>query len=378
MAKNSISFKTILIIIGAYAAYGIGSGFATGQEVLQYFGSWGVGGSIIALICSALVVAYSFSSLVKAGQMNEDLFKKDSDCYAYYGGKAIGMAIDVFSWILVFFILIAMFAGCGATVNQYFGIPVYVGTIVMMIVCGLVVMLGLHRIQQILGFLGIVFIIYIVLFGIFALATADQSLSESVKNLPQYLSEGKILQAGIFGIYHPVWAGLNYGGVCLITAFPFVVALGRRTSNPLEARVSGFNAGLWFHIPAFFAAVAIMLHMDYIAANGNQVPLLAAITDAMPGLSWTFVIILLLGIFTTITGYMWFVVDRIAEEGTSRYRILAVVAALVGGIGGSFIPFNTVINLIFPITGIVGMFLTVLIIIKEIRLKAEKNAGLAE
>lgn len=32
MNKSKISFKTVIAIIGAYAAYGIGSGFATGRS----------------------------------------------------------------------------------------------------------------------------------------------------------------------------------------------------------------------------------------------------------------------------------------------------------------------------------------------------------
>lgn len=376
MDQKKVNFKAVLLCVGAYAAYGIGSGFATGQEVLQYFTSWGIAGCIISLLCSMGITAYSFSALVKAGQINKEVFKKDSDCYSFFGGKVFGTIVDVFSWIMVFAILIAMFAGCGATIHQYFGLPVYVGTIGMCVISAVVVMLGLRRIQQVLGGLGVVFIVYIVFFGIFTMVTSDVSLSQAVSNLNQYVEDGIILQAGIFGIYNSVWAGLNYGGVLLITACPFVVALGRRNSNPLEARVSGFNAGLWFHIPAFFAAFAIMLHLDKVAADGAQVPLLSAITEVIPSFSWTFAIILILGIFTTITGYMWFLTDRISEEGTSKYRIITVVLAIVAAFGGSFLPFNLVLNYVFPLTGVIGMIFVVLIIIKDV--KTSKQAKMPD
>lgn len=373
MKKNQISFMTILAIVGAYAAYGIGSGFATGQEVLQYFASWGVGGCIIAILCSAILLSYTFSSVVRVGETNADIFKKSSDGYTYYGGKILGKIIDIFSWVVIFFVLIAMFAGCGATIKQYWGMPVYIGTIIMCVASTIVVMLGLHRIQQALGFLGVVFIVYIIAFGLFCLFSSDVTLSESTRNLSTYIEEGKVLQAGIFGIYNPVWAGLNYGGCCLVSAFPFVIALGRRTKNPLEARIAGFNAGLWFHIPAFFAAFAILLNLDYIASDGQQVPLLAAITNSLPSMSWTFAIILILGIFTTITGYMWFLVDRLADEKTAKYKITTLIVAIIGTIGGSIIPFNVILNIVFPVTGIVGMALAVLIVIKNIRNRLEKN-----
>lgn len=371
--KGKIDIKIVLICVGAYAAYGIGSGFATGQEILQYFTSWGVTGCIISLICSAVLLSYSFSAVMRAGQVNQDIFKKDSDGYAYFGGKYFGLLVDIFSWIMVAAILVAMFAGCGATIQQYFGLPAYIGTISMCILTAVVVMLGLRRIQQVLGFLGIVFIVYIVIFGLYSIITSNVSLSDATANLQTYINEGKIYQAGILGIYNSVWAGLNYGGVCLITAFPFVLALGRRSKNPVEASVSGFNAGLWFHVPAAFSAFAIMLHLDYVATNGEQVPLLAAMTEAIPSISWSFAIILLLGIFTTIIGYMWFLTDRISEERTTKARIITAVIAVIAAAGGSVLPFNLILNKVFPITGVVGMILTVLIIIKDVRLAGEKK-----
>ena len=37
--QNKMNWKTVFTIGGAFAAYCIGSGFASGQETLQYYGS---------------------------------------------------------------------------------------------------------------------------------------------------------------------------------------------------------------------------------------------------------------------------------------------------------------------------------------------------
>ena len=372
MSKQKISFVTIVSIIGAYAAYGIGSGFATGQEVLQYFASWGPKGMVLALLGAGLLMGISFSSMVRAGFEHNEEFKKDSDCYVFYGGKYIGKFIDLFSIVLVLSVYIAVFAGCGATVNQYFHVPALVGTVIMGVIVAVVVMLGLKRIVQILSCLGVIFIVYTVCFGIYCLVSSDQSLAESSQRLPEYIEQGSILQISILGLKNPFWAGLNYGGVSLIVAFPFVVALGRRTQSRSEAGIGGFGAGVVFMVPMLFSAMTILLNIDYIAVYGQQVPSLAAVTNMLPSISWAYLVILILGIFSTLTGYTWFITDRFTEEGTKESRILCVVAVIIGIIAGGYLPFNVILNRIFPITGLVGMFLTATIIVKEVRMKLGK------
>ena len=36
-----MNWKTVFTVGGAFTAYCIGAGFASGQETLQYYGSWG-------------------------------------------------------------------------------------------------------------------------------------------------------------------------------------------------------------------------------------------------------------------------------------------------------------------------------------------------
>lgn len=369
MSKRNIGFMTILSIIGAYAAYGIGSGFATGQEILQYFASWGPKGMVSALIGSAILMGVAFSILVRDGFLHNYEFVKDSDCFAYYGGRYIGGFIDIFSIALVLGVYVEVFAGCGATINQYFGLPAFAGTIVMGVIVAAVVMLGLKRIVQILSCLGVVFIIYSVCFGIYCLTVSGESLAEAGTHLPEYIEEGKVMQISVLGISDPFWAGLNYGGVNLIVAVAFVLALGRGTKSRAEAAIGGAGAGVIFMVPVLFSAIAILLNIDYIAVHGQQVPSLAAVNNMLPGLAKVYLVILVLGIFTTLTGYTWLITDRFAEEGTSKSRIICMAIVVIGIFAGGILPFNAVINVLFPIAGLMGMFLTLLMVIKEIRIR---------
>ena len=67
MGNKKIGLGLMLNLIGAMFAYLIGSGFASGQETMQYFSGWGsvwtsLGVAVIALLLSCLAyIAYSYA-----------------------------------------------------------------------------------------------------------------------------------------------------------------------------------------------------------------------------------------------------------------------------------------------------------------------------
>ena len=53
MEKQTVKWSNVFGFAGAFCALLIGSGFATGQEVMQYFvsyGYWGLAGAIVVLL----------------------------------------------------------------------------------------------------------------------------------------------------------------------------------------------------------------------------------------------------------------------------------------------------------------------------------------
>jgi uncharacterized membrane protein YkvI len=372
--KKNISIKKMLMVGGAYASYTIGAGFATGQEVLQFFGGWGNPANYLAVFVSLLMTVYFTTSCYKTGQQQQ--FKNPSDCYSYYCGKYIGYFFDFFCLLIVFGIAIAMFSGCGATINQYFGIPVYVGAILLGVFAAGTVMLGLKRVVDVLGFLGVAIIVYVIGIGIYSAAINPVGMSEAISNLPEYVMEGKVKQAGVLGVYNPVLAALFYAGLCLIVSVPFLISLGKQTANQKEALTSGVFSGIFFHAGLLLVLIAVLLNIDFIVETGAQIPLLAAMQQMLPSIAWSFAIILVLGIFTTITGYLWLISGRFAEDKSKKSRIITAAVTVAGVFGGAFIPFSEIINILYPTSGLVGCIFVVFIIVKDIKLySAKKNSG---
>ena len=59
--RNRVNKKVVFSIIGATIAFGIGSGFATGQEIMQYYASYGWWGLGTAVIFMAVTIYTIFS-----------------------------------------------------------------------------------------------------------------------------------------------------------------------------------------------------------------------------------------------------------------------------------------------------------------------------
>lgn len=88
-----------------------------------------------------------------------------------------------------------------------------------------------------------------------------------------------------------------------------------------------------------------------------QVPMLAAIQNMLPMLALPFSIIILLGVFTTITGCLWAIGRRFAEDRTKKQAIIVVSVA-------SFISLSKLVHFIYPLIGAAGIVIFVGIIIK--------------
>ena len=59
--SNIINWKRVLILAGAIIAFTIGSGFATGQEIVQYYIAYGMSGLLVVAVFAITFLYYNFS-----------------------------------------------------------------------------------------------------------------------------------------------------------------------------------------------------------------------------------------------------------------------------------------------------------------------------
>lgn len=354
------SITTILKVGGAFAAYCIGAGFASGQETLQFYGSWGGMYPITLTLFTFVLMTIFCVGTYKAGSLKR--FKDPNEAYGYYCGGIVGKAIDALCTISIAASTLIMFAGSGATVNQYLGLPVWVGTLFMGVVSVVVVCFGLEKVTNVLGAAGVIIIAIMAVVGIYCIATIPTTFAEGQAHVLTYVQEGTILQGKFMGIDSPAVSIFSLIGAYIVLGLVFNVALGYNCKNKQEIWGSALCSSFFFCIGVTLVLATLILNMDYIALVKAQVPMLAAIENTLPSFALPFSIIILVGVFTTITGYLWAFGRRFAEDKTKKQRIIVIALSVIGVTVASYIPLSQLVNTIYPLIGIGGMVLFVCIL----------------
>lgn len=354
MDDQKVNVKQIIIYAGAFIAFLIGSGFATGQEIMQYFVAYGYMGILGALVVFALFVYVGYS-FTKAGYDNK--FPKRSDIYTYYCGKAIGKFYDYFSIIFIFMSFIVMIGGAGATLNQQYGLPNAVGGIGLAILAGVTVVFGLNKIVDVIGSIGPVIAVMAILLGLIAIMQNPAGLSRANEIIPQL----HLLKASSNWVY----AAASYVGFCMLWLATFMSSMGAEAKSLKEATMGSIFGAIGFSAAVIIVALGLMTHIEQVA--GSMVPSLILAGNIHPTVAIVFSLTVAAGIYTTATPLLWTVVARITNEGSKNWIIVVIVLAIIGTFIGLKVPFDRLVNIIYVINGYVGILLLALMIIKDVR-----------
>ena len=119
------SVMRVLTYAGAIMAFLIGSGFATGQEIMQYYASYGFWGLFGTGLIVLVLMSFISVQFLTVGRREQ--FEKPSKIFEYYAGKYVGKFFDYFSILFVFLSFTVMVAGAGAVFEEHYNLPSWVG-----------------------------------------------------------------------------------------------------------------------------------------------------------------------------------------------------------------------------------------------------------
>ena len=167
MGNKKIGLGLMLNLIGAMFAYLIGSGFASGQETMQYFSGWGsvwtsLGVAVIALLLSCLAyIAYSYAGRTRG-------LKDLAGIYDFYAGNVFGKLFQVFAWLFNACCYMFMISGFGNVFHQQWGISIPIGSAIGVVLSVTIAVMGLNKIIDIIGKVGPIIVLFTLFIGIVA------------------------------------------------------------------------------------------------------------------------------------------------------------------------------------------------------------------
>ncbi|SFE14927.1 YkvI family membrane protein [Peptostreptococcus sp. D1] len=358
--NEKISTKKVINYAGAFIALLIGSGFATGQEILQYFTALGYKGILAVILCFVLL-AYVGLSFISAGYNNR--FDTPNDIYRYYCGKALGTFYDYFSVFFIFLSYTVMIGGAGATTAQHYNWSPYAGGILMGIVVIITAIFGLNRIVEVIGNIGPVIVVIAIFVGgvsIFTHLDGMNTANDVVRDLVaskeiKIANSNWLLSAG------------SYVGFCMLWLAAFLGQIGASANSDKEGKLGAFWGATGFSLAVLIMSLGIFFSISTL--KGSQIPTLILAGEIHPMLANLFSVIILFGIYTTSVPLLWSVVSRFAEEKTSKFRLLSIVFGIAGMFVGLTLKFDTLVNYVYVLNGYVGLALLFIMIFRSIQWK---------
>ncbi|MFP3516554.1 hypothetical protein SB766_10195 [Pseudomonas sp. SIMBA_077] len=340
----------------AYMSVVIGGGFASGQEVLQFFTGYGLIG-IVGTLVSGLMFAFlgmqiaRMSSTMQASSHKEVL-------YILFGAR-FGLVVDIVLSFFLYGVGVVMLAGSGSIFAQQYDMPALFGGALMMVLVIATLCMNVKRIidliSAVMPFL-LAMVLIITTYSIF-------SYNAPIETLDAVARENNQTVTGNWFIGALLYASFN-----IAVGFPMLAVIGGMTKQPKAAALGGVLGGLG--LGALILLLNIGLFANINQLQGIEMPSLALAGRISPMLSVVMSVALVCMIYSTAVGMFFAFSARFAKPETSRFKLISAVTVCIG-LGLSLGGFSKLVGTVYPLLGYVGFALILAICFNWLRCRSK-------
>ena len=340
MGKEGVSGNKIA---ATYIGTIVGAGFATGQEVLQFFLKFGLMGLVGIITVTIMFIVFGYIVMDMSQNLKAASHLK---IIKYSGGNFLGIIID---FIIIFFLfgaLTAMIAGSGALFIQQFNLSSLLGNIVMALLTALTVLSGIG---------GVINSISIIV--PFLLAAIVTTSVYSIINTPPNLNviAPELAETGL--VINWFMAAVLYVSYNLIIAVGVLSSLGVKAENKKVIRNGAVLGGLGLGAGAVMIYIALSGNISKVA--GLEIPMLYIAGNSL-FLQSIYTFVLAAAIYTTAVGSLYGFVTRIIDiqKHPSKGRIVVITASIAALLSSQF-GFSNLVIYLYPLVGYGGILLLI-------------------
>lgn len=346
--------KDTLRIAGVYVGTIIGAGFASGQEILQFYtgyGWWGILGTLVTVILYPLLGYYLvvLGKRVKASSHRGVIY--------HICGKYLGFVIDLLLAFFLFGVGVIMVAGSGSLFQQQFGLEPAVGYAIMAGLVIIALLLSLQRLLDVISILTPFAFVLVIILAIYAAFTADTTGVdlEAVAQTQEQLASPHWLLSAMLHVSFNVAITVS-----------IMAIIGATEKNHTAAKRGAVLGGVILGVIALVINLAMYLNIDDLV--GTDMPMLIIADRFGPFISIAMAIVLLAMIFNTAVPSLYTFTARFFTVDTGRFRIAAVIVGIVAFALG-FVGFTELVNRVYPMLGYVGFVIFAAMAVNLIRTK---------
>ncbi|WP_211272223.1 YkvI family membrane protein [Domibacillus iocasae] len=338
MTSRTAAQITVFKVAATYIGTVVGAGFASGQEVLQFFSVYGLDGLLGISLSTLLFFFFGYLILIIGHSLNATSYV---EVVRFSNGNFLGTIIDVIITIFLFAALAAMIAGAGAIFEEQFHLTPLWGTLLMAFISLLTVISGIKGVINAISYVVPILLVTVFFVAIYSLYVnpinaADLQVADTLQG------------AG------PNWivSALNYTSYNLVIAVAVLAPMGAKAESRKTlfwgALLGGLGLGLG--IVAIFLSILTNLEMVW----NVEVPMIMISSKIAVFIQLLFAVVLFAEVYTTAVGNLYGFVSRI-NFISDRYHIWVIVGTTITAFFVSQVGFSAMVKYLYPAVGYGGL-----------------------
>ncbi|WP_442601339.1 YkvI family membrane protein [Paenibacillus sp. KN14-4R] len=328
-------FSIVIRIAFTYIGTIVGAGFATGQEILQFFTRYGSMAAFTILLAAILFIWIGVKMMVMAYEMKA---KSYEDLNRMLFGPRIGSIVSLFMMIILFGISTVMLAGAGSVFSEQLHLSYQTGLLLTLFLSYLVISRGIGAIMTV----NTVIVPLMILFSV--LIVWHTISSPNAGNWLFLTSDYSFKQ---------IWlAPLLYAAFNLSTAQAVLVPLGAAAPNKsvlyLGAGIGGGIIGLLL----IGAHIALSTQMPGITQF--EIPMAGLVTKLGYTVQFIYILVIYCEIFTTYIADIYGLTLQLEQRSKINSQFILVILLILSYVV-SQIGFKVLLSSLYPAFGLISM-----------------------
>lgn len=340
-------------VASIYIGTVIGAGFASGQEIIQFFTKYGIKGFYGILVSSLL---FGIIGSVVLARVYQHKIQSYDDFIRPIFGSSLGKIIKAMISLLLLAGYCVMLAGSGALFKEQLGLSKEVGILAMSMVTFLTFVFSVGGLAFINTLIVPLLLVGILVTGSMVMMQSGGILSNAVGASFDQMTGNWFTASLLYVSYNSISAV-----VVMASLYPLLKSKGAAVRGGMAG---GLGLGL---IAIFLLIPTLVLYTDI---QGVEIPMLAIAGKLGKEIQVMYSILLWFAMLTTAAAN-GFVFIQSVESAVGMNHILTCFLFCIATIPLAGFGFKNLVNILYPIFGYVGIFMVLIMFIRNIYYKIE-------
>lgn len=335
----------IIQIAFTYIGTVVGAGFATGQEIIQFFTRFGKWGALTILLATILFIWLGTKMMLLSRRISARSYE---DLNKHLFGPKAGSVISIIMLLILIGVNSVMLAGAGSVFMEHLGMHYQTGLLITIVGTFFLLKHGMNAIMQLNS---IVVPLMLSLSVVLILNTAKLPTADRFLSLPADSH------------WSVVWLSpIIYTAFNLVLAQAVLVPLGSRTESAAAVKWGGIAGGIGVGLMLLSAHIAISAHMPGI--RQYEIPMGSIASHLGTAVHLIYVILIFLEIFSTFVADLYGVTLQLQQHISISPRLITAsvlfICFLLSQIG-----FSSLLSVLYPLFGCLAIVWVVKLMLKS-------------